>query len=332
MDRRQFLSVMAGGAGLLAASRAAGATSAAKPSAPRGTTLAGVRNEWALSHPLVKQKLRMMVMSDAHLTLDDARGEPWKEFSARMSTPYRTMKHWRNGRQLVSPAGFDEVLAKAVQAKVDFLALTGDIVSFPSEAGVDYVVGKLKASGLNWMYVSGNHDWHYEGQAGTLKEQRDIWTKKRLSPLYQGANPLFSMRQVKGVRMVFIDDSTWEILPEQLGFLRAQLASGDPVALFMHIPLHVKGYPLDRAPVGHPDWGWNADRNWQIERRLRWPKEGHTQTTYAFRDAVFAASNVVGVFTGHIHEPMCAVENGVPQLVTELTAAAGCLDVKFKSL
>lgn len=294
--------------------------------------LSGCRNQWRIRHPLVSEPIRLIVAGDSHLSLDDARGEPWAAYSKRMSTPYRVTRHWRTGAEVRTPEGLLEVVRKAKEVKADLLAHVGDAISFPSEAGVEFVRRALDESGVPWAYVSGNHDWHYEGLPGALVDLRAEWTKKRLAPLYQGENPLMYVRRVKGVRMVFIDDSTWEILPEQLDFLRDQLASGEPVAVFLHIPLYVKGGRSMRWEVGDPCWGWKTDPSYVPERRPRWPKEGHTAVTYAFRDSVFAASNVIGVFAGHNHVPMSAVENGVPQLVTELTANGGHLDVEILPL
>lgn len=335
MTRRDFLATTLLGAGALAVRNAMGLDIMDEQSSGGNTvrrTLAGIRNQWTISHTLLKEKLRFFVLSDAHLTLDDARGEPFRAYSERMSTPYRTMRHWRTGEELVSPAGFEKALACAVEAKADFLAITGDLVSFPSEAGVEYALGKLNACGIPWMYIAGNHDWHYEGWPGTLREQRDEWAAKRLRPLYQGANPLFAMRKVKGVRMVFLDDSDWEVLPEQSAFFQEQAASGDPIALFLHIPLYIPGYPLRNAPVAHPEWKGENDWIWEIEKRPRWPKEGASPSTLAFREAVFSAPNVVGVFAGHIHEPMAATANGIPQLVAETASAGAFLDVQFRPL
>ena len=212
--------------------------------------------------------------------------------------------------------------------KVDFLALVGDIVSFPSEAGVEYVKRRLDESGLNWMYVSGNHDWHYEGLPGTEMALRAEWTKKRLAPLYQGADPMMASRVVKGIRFVFIDNSLYEILPEQLAFWKQEAAKGEPVALMMHIPLYMPGYGPREAGCAHPEWGAKVDPHWKIERRPQWPEAGHTQTTFAFREAVFSTPNLLGVFVGHDHCHMFAFDRGHVQCVTAANADGSFLDVR----
>lgn len=291
--------------------------------------LEGVRNKWRIGHPLVKEPVRLVIAGDAHLTIDDERGEQWRRYSRRMASAYRVMRHWRTGAEVKTPAGFLEAVRTAQEKRPDLFALVGDIVSFPSEAGVDFVVKTLKEAHVPWSYVAGNHDWHYEGEPGTLNDLRAKWCGESLGPLYQGENPLMHVRMVKGVRMVFIDDSTWEILPCQLEFLREQLESGDPVALYMHIPLFACGCQPGLCPVGDPSWGWQADRNYEKEGRSRWPKGGHTEITYAFRDAVFSSSNVIAVFAGHLHVPMSVEEDGTPQIVTECAASGGHLEVEI---
>ena len=117
------------------------------------------------------------------------------------------------------------------------MALVGDIVSFPSEAAIDWVMSQLTRQQVPYIYVAGNHDWHYEGMEGSLQQLRATWIERRLKPLYQGQNPLMSSHDVRGVRFLAVDNSNYEILPEQLDFFRTQVATGMPLVLFVHIPL-----------------------------------------------------------------------------------------------
>ena len=314
-----------------------GAAAAAMAAVPRaradeapagGVSFASSKESLRFTVPSYKGQCRFMVVGDSHLTLDDARGEPFRQYSGRMAKPYRSALHFRTGRPIASPDGFEYALAEAKKMKVDFLALVGDIVSFPSEAGVEYVRRRLDESGLNWMYISGNHDWHYEGLPGTEMALRAEWTRKRLAPLYQDADPMMASRVVKGIRFVFIDNSTYEILPEQLAFWKQEAAKGEPVALMMHIPLYMPGYGPREAGCAHPEWGAKIDPYFKIERRPQWPEAGHTQTTLAFREAVFSTPNLLGVFVGHDHRHMFAFDRGHVQCVTAANADGSFLDVR----
>lgn len=324
ITRRDMFKFGAASAAALSLSRA---QADAKPP-EAGVSFASLKESLRFTMPSYKGACRFMVVGDSHLTIDDARGEPFKEYSGRMSKPYRSALHFRTGRPIASPDGFEYALAQAQKMKVDFLALVGDIVSFPSEAGVEYVRKRLDASGLNWMYISGNHDWHYEGLPGTEMELRAEWTKKRLAPLYQGADPMMASRVVKGIRFVFIDNSLYEILPEQLAFWKQEAAKGEPVALMMHIPLYMPGYGPREAGCAHPEWGAKVDPHWKIERRPQWPEAGHTQTTFAFRETVFSTPNLLGVFVGHDHCHMFAFDRGHVQCVTAANADGSFLDVR----
>ena len=314
-----------------------GAAAAAMAVAPRaraakaqagGASFASVKESLRFTMPSFKGKCRFMVVGDSHLSLDDARGEPFRQYSNRMSKPYRSAIHFRTGRPIASPEGFEYALAEARKLKVDLLALVGDIVSFPSEAGVEYVRRMLDESGLNWMYVAGNHDWHYEGLPGTEMALRAEWTRKRLAPLYQGKDPMMASRVVKGIRFVFIDNSLYEILPEQLDFWRRESAKGEPVALMMHIPLYMPGYGPREAGCAHPEWDAKVDDIWQVERRPQWPAAGHTQTTFAFREAVFSAPNLLGVFVGHVHRHFFAFDRGRVQCAVASNSDGSFFDVR----
>lgn len=254
-------------------------------------------------------------IADTHLALNDDRGIPFQQYSNRMGNAYKINKHFETGADVTYIQSFEETLQRAKEQKADFLALTGDIFSFPSEASIEWALQKLKETGIPYGYIAGNHDWHYEGMQGSSAQLRETWTKKRLTPLYQGNNPLFASYDINETRMVFIDDSTYEILPEQLDYLKEQISSGMPIILYMHIPLYIPGRTMGYG-CANPDWGAKTDRNFEIERREKWREGGHTETTFNFYNEVFNAPNMLAIFAGHTHHPTLDIKNGIPQVVS----------------
>lgn len=281
--------------------------------------------------PAVGAPLKIMVIGDTHLFMDDERGAPYRSYSARMAGGYHRTKHVKTGLPTGPQESFEKAVQLARSTAVDLFAMVGDIFSFPSEAAIEWAQATLKTAGVPYLYVAGNHDWHYEGMEGTEAALRSEWIGKRLLPLYQGRNPLMAACDVKGVRFVAIDDSTYEILPEQLAFFREQVSSGLPLVLLMHIPLYAPGRPVGFG-CGHPQWGAGSDKNWQIERRPRWPEAGHTPVTLAFRREVFEAPNLLGVFTGHHHQACLDGVDGVPQFVTAANAHGAHMTAEFLPL
>jgi len=295
---------------------------------PARGTFALDANQVRFFSPLVREPVRVVMIADTHLFMDDERGAPYREFSARMARAYNRTTHVRTGEPTDPAASFEQTLTIAREQKADLLALAGDIFSFPSEAAIEWALQRLNASGLPFLYTAGNHDWHYEGMPGPIEDLRAEWAGRRLRALYQGQDPLKGVREIKGVRVVAIDDSCYGIQPGQLEFFRAQAATGLPLILLVHIPLYAPGRPVSFG-CGHPEWGAKTDRNAELERRQRWPESGHTSVTMAFHREVFRAANLLGVLAGHTHRLSLDVVNGIPQVVTEANAAGGHLLVEI---
>ena len=219
---------------------------------------------------------------------------------------------------------FRKALAKAQEEKPDLLLLTGDNLSFPTLANVEFLHRELETCGLPYLYVAGNHDWHFEGDDGSDLEQRDRWIASRLTPLYQGTNPLMASRLVNGVRVVVIDNSAYHILPEQVDFWNAEATKGGPLVLAMHIPFWQPGWGVTTCAC--PTWGAATDPYWQIERRRRWD-EKLNPATFAFRDAVLATPNLVAVLAGHIHHFQVARDHGQNLFTAPANSRGEVLDV-----
>ncbi len=246
----------------------------------------------------LKEPVRILFSTDNHIGMADERDEAYRDNYTRMNG---------GGRE-----NFEKLVACATRDKYDILLLGGDTLSHPAQAGVDFVSNTLAKCEIPWLYVSGNHDWCFEGLPGTRQARRAEWLEKRLKPLFQGRNPLMACVDVKGLRILAIDNSMQEILPEQLVFLREKLRDGLPTVVLSHIPYYMPD--VRSYDCGSPHWGAKRDTIWQIERRDRWPEAGHTQVTYDFCRELYGAGNVVAILAGHIHADTIASYKGVHQI------------------
>lgn len=328
MKRRSFLQASAAAIGVPCGLATASSFGAAASERDATSSIAFDENRVRFFTKSVSKPLRIHVVADTHLFTDDERGRPYREYSGRMAAAYNQTKHFQTGEDTNPETCFVQMLEQAQEQSVDFVALVGDIFSFPSEAAIEWVGSKLEESKLRYAYVAGNHDWHYEGMPGPLEDLRATWIEKRLKPLYQGNDPLMSAYDVGDVRLLTIDNSHYQILPEQLEFFRLQVGTGKPLVLTVHIPLFAAGRHVGFG-CGHPAWGAKTDRNHELERRERWPATGHTQVTMDFHREVFSTPNMLGVFAGHIHRPSCDLINGIPQFVTDDNASGGFMEVEF---
>ena len=277
---------------------------------------------------VINESIKVVHITDTHLFKDDERGIPYQEYSNRMAKAYNETTHFKTRIKTNPEEAFEQTLAFAKEVNADVITLIGDIFSFPSEAAIEWVLSKLKETGIPYIYTAGNHDWHYEGMEGTLEALRDTWIEKRLLPLYQGNHPLMAAYDIKGIRFLAIDNSTYQINEEQLAFFIEQVASGMPLVLLVHIPMYAPGKKI-LFGCGNPNWGAATDRNFELERRPKWPESGHTQTTLNFHKKVFTAPNLLGIFAGHVHRTSIEMIKGKPQIVADDNASGGYLDINF---
>ncbi|WP_431125937.1 metallophosphoesterase family protein [Flagellimonas flava] len=277
---------------------------------------------------VIHESVKVVHIADTHLFKDDERGIPFQEYSNRMAKAYNQTTHFKTGAKTNPEEAFEQTLAFAKEVNADVITLVGDLFSFPSEAAIEWVLNKLKETGIPYIYIAGNHDWHYEGMKGTLETLRDTWIEKRLKPLYQGNHPLMAAYDIKGIRFLAIDNSTYQINERQLAFFTEQVDSGMPLVLLVHIPLYAPGKSIWFG-CGNPNWGASTDSNHELERRPKWPASGHTQTTLNFHKQVFNAPNLLGIFAGHIHQNSIEMIKGKPQIVADDNASGGYLDINF---
>ena len=284
-------------------------------------------NNISIYSTAIPDTVDILLLSDTHLSIKDEREKPFEQYSERMSGAYKVTKHYRTGEETCPQQAFIETVNIAGEKNVDLLALTGDIFSYPSEAAVEWVDSILADSKLKYVYTTGNHDWHYEGMKGSSSELRSAWINERLLPLYKGNNPLFYFVDIKGVRVVMIDNSTYEISSDQLSFFRQQVKSGLPLILMMHIPLYAPDRPVSYG-CAHPDWNMNNDNVFKIERREPWSEKGHTTETMQFREEVLNATNLLAVFSGHIHRQTLDVIDNLPLFVVKENASGNHYNIR----
>ena len=220
-----------------------------------------VNNPWDLSStikiPDFKDSLKIMQITDSHLSIEDENESDLMKYGERMHKAYMNPhKHFSKDTSETTFQFFDDLLLKAKNKNVELLILTGDIVNFPSVVSVQYVFERLTKTGIRWLYIAGNHDWHYEGMDGVLDSLRSTWIENSLLPLYDGLNPLFYSVIINGINFVGIDNSTGQVKNEQVEFLKDQLKHHEPIILISHIPynLNIPGMiPLNNIISSNSD-------------------------------------------------------------------------------
>jgi len=260
-----------------------------------------------IASPYVIDTIHVMFLSDTHLYIYDERNEPYNQYSKRMSEAYNYMTSYRDGSVTTPMESLKQTVKLASEKKVDAIFHIGDLVSFPSELGVEYALDVLGNSGVPFYYISGNHDWCYENLSDDPLAQREQWRVERLSKLYQGNNPSMYSVNIKGVKFILMDDTIGRMLPEQLDYLDSEISDDTPCVAMMHIPaLKAVRHGIEGVP---PYYLENHDQMSEVFE--------NGQNEYHF----------LGVFCGHTHQETHDVVDGINQFVVPYNASGNYLEV-----
>lgn len=261
--------------------------------------------------------------TDAHISCDTELDREYELYSTRMNNAFKD----RN-----TTTSFTHQMQLAQQKKVDLIALTGDQVNYPSPSSISFVLETVQQTGIPFIYTAGNHDWHYEGMEDSSHDLRQTWREKRLTPLYNGNNPSNTSLDLNGLCIIAIDNATYQINEDQLAFYREQTARHLPTILLIHIPLYLHDSHTGSPLCGNPNWGYDTDRNYEIERRQRWPKSGNLPSTTAFLENVKTTANLVAILCGHTHKNREVAFNNAVQYETQAGFLGGYRTFTFKPL
>ena len=243
--------------------------------------------------------VRMLQLTDTHMHFYDERDGEKAAVCAEFIK--RREKHMKEveGIDYVPGESFSKNLAQAASENLDLLALTGDIIHYPSPASVDFVVAEVKALGVPTMYTCGNHDVHYTDEP--VNDAVRLTRLATLQPLHNG-DPDCQAREIGGIRFVSVDSAVPQISRKQVDFVADQLRAKAPTVLLTHWPLSL---PTLREPtlehmgspplIGDPDWSTASRISWQVSE--------DTPETLEFVHLVTTAPNLVAIFCGHIHFP-----------------------------
>lgn len=256
----------------------------------------------------IEKPLKVLQITDAHISLALPTDPEVASYGKGIYKSHSKAKHFQTGETVKPKEMFKELLELAVNEKVDLIVLTGDIVNYPEQSSIEFVYNELKKTGIPFIYVTGNHDWHYSGIPGDLPSIREEWIEKSLKPLYQGKNPSYSSTVINNINFVAIDNSIGaKVDEEQLKFFIKQKRRNLPIVLLMHLAIN-------------PNNIWNNPNNNSKTERTSKVKTDKTipndVSTAKFHKEILKMEDIV-ILSGHFHnKDEVDMTNGMVQFIT----------------
>lgn len=240
--------------------------------------------------------LKILHLTDSHM----AEGDERDPRAAEHVVGFRKRFEERTPGGVPAREVFAQTLGKAAQQGVDGAVLTGDIIHFPAHAGLEMIQRGIDELGVPYLYTLGNHDWHFPFLEWSEATRQEYYPRFHT---LTGGTPACQSLVLGGVRLIALDNSSYQVSSEQVDFLRGQLATGEPCLLFIHIPLWIESL----TPAVMAQWlapiMMGAETGWSAETREKWKVGEVSPSTRACRELLTAGAsdNVAAIFCGHVH-------------------------------
>lgn len=259
------------------------------------------------------RELKLLHLTDSHMVAGDERDPEAGEHVERYKEVFAEHGDGRPTTEI-----FQGIFGAASGLNLDATLLTGDIIHFPSHAALEQIASGVRKLGVPYLYTVGNHDWFFPHLPWTDQTRSQYYP--RFDRLTAG-DPSFQVLEIGGVRLIAMDNSTYQVSGEQVRRLKLELAGGKPSLLLVHVPLCIEslvGPVMDRwkAPIM-----MGAEGGWTDETREKWKFSGNDDSTMECLDFLTkgGCDNLAGVFCGHVHfahvdllRPGCCQYVGAP--------------------
>jgi len=284
--------------------------------------------ETVIHLPGLARDLTIVHITDSHLTeADDREAEDVLAMAAERTAIFSQQEHGF-GRSTVEL--FNEHIRTSNLWGADCTVFTGDIIDFPSRANLELIEQSFAGLQSQLLYTMGNHDWCYPHRSFDDELRVQMYDRFRR---WSAHVPGCELLELNGVTLIAVDNSNYQVTPEQYNRIREQAAKG-PCLLFMHIPLYLP--TLEQAVVdvwgspimmGAESWKDDAARHsWGVRQT-----DASTAALCQWLSNGAGSEQVLGIFCGHVHfahtDPF---REGRFQYVTEPGFTGGCRIIRLQ--
>ncbi len=251
----------------------------------------------------------LLHVSDTHLCLADDRDDERKiQLAAHRTTRFPEAE-----------ATLAEIERVAKEKNLT-IAHTGDLLDFVSWKNIDEA--KRFCDEHDVFMAAGNHEFSlYVGEAVEDAAYRNQSLEKVQAAFKNDIR--FSSRKINGVNLIAIDNGYYLFEQEQLDALKAEIALGLPIILFMHTPLYAedlvaKHLRHEKNVVLYQMAAPEKYLEKYPEDRYRQQKaDAVTQEAY---DLIVNCPQIKAVIAGHLHYDFEGkIHDALPQIVTGCT-------------
>lgn len=182
-------------------------------------------------HIGMEKPLRCLHIADTHLLFADGRDNAAKYNIAIRR--YGEYVYTNIGRNV--PYFLDALLY--TRDHCDLMLHCGDLIDFVSLQNLEVAQKLFDLAGIDYFMCAGNHEYtHYSGQHPETPEEAEAG--RHLVPHYFRNNLYFDSRQIHGLNLIAIDNSSYRFTADQRERFEREVERGMPMILLIHNPIY----------------------------------------------------------------------------------------------
>jgi len=136
----------------------------------------------------LRRPVRVLHSTDVHLSYIDERDADRIE---------EVRSCWGEAQDESVRHPFEELMGGASRMGLDLIVLTGDMISYPSQANVERLHKAVLQAGVPILYTSGNHDWQFPGVPGGAESRESWWAAPRHTTIMSNTQHSRPLQEVK---------------------------------------------------------------------------------------------------------------------------------------
>jgi predicted MPP superfamily phosphohydrolase len=176
-------------------------------------------------------------LTDTHIVVkDESDTEVEKEYANSLTA-------FVNANGIASVNAFPFWIEYANDLECDAMLMGGDMISYPTEAGVSYFDENISKLKIPYVYTIGNHDWTFPWEYFTNPAYLEM-----IEPLSEA-----QVLEYEDLIVFAVDDSTDQISEESLDLFKEYYEVGKPIVLLLHVPVSTESI----AEKSNIDWKRN---------------------------------------------------------------------------
>lgn len=299
------------------------------------------RHEWTENKTTIyveglSRKVSLVHLTDQHIAEVDQRDADHFASCERRRVGWADECATTVGRPASTALAFVQSMAAVRAYRPDLVALTGDVIDFPSQASVELMRQATEAVDAPILYVPGNHDWAFPDEchvtSGHLRAGYPAgfpyypYVKTAARAAEQAGVLQF---EIHNLQFLLVDNSTYQVTNEQMEAVLAFMAKGMPTVILQHIPLSLPGLRQRTMQEWHAPI-LMADSDWPLESREQWGAGEDLPSTHAYASLLSKADNLVAVLCGHVH--FCHAEFISPHAVQYVGAPGYRAQINYLEL